>query len=147
MRSFSLYCSLLFSTSSTHSPRKPSRHRPDADTKEPVPFVNIGITRSMTGTRSNENGQYQLRIPSKPHARAKPTPKERKGSTRFPCPPWHWTPAIPPARDRMATPSTASCRRQTYSRKGRYGAVFQNLSCLSYASVLGERTSTISRGL
>lgn len=36
----------------------------DADTKEPVPFVNIGITRSMTGTVSDENGQYQLRIPS-----------------------------------------------------------------------------------
>ena len=36
----------------------------DSDTKEPVPFVNIGITRSMTGTVSDENGQYQLRIPS-----------------------------------------------------------------------------------
>ena len=36
----------------------------DSDTKEPVPFVNIGITLSMTGTVSDENGQYQLRIPS-----------------------------------------------------------------------------------
>ena len=36
----------------------------DSDTQEPVPFVNIGITQSMTGTVSDENGKYQLRFAS-----------------------------------------------------------------------------------
>lgn len=34
----------------------------DADTREPVPFVNIGITKLNTGTVSDEQGRYKLRI-------------------------------------------------------------------------------------
>ncbi len=36
----------------------------DADTGEPVPFVNIGIQKLSRGTVSDENGMYRLRVDS-----------------------------------------------------------------------------------
>lgn len=41
----------------------------DASTGEPVPYVNIGVTDSETGTVSGADGRYRLEIPDELHGR------------------------------------------------------------------------------
>ncbi|MCR5889081.1 carboxypeptidase-like regulatory domain-containing protein [Hymenobacter sp. J193] len=38
----------------------------DADTREPLPFVSIGVSGTSLGTASNENGEFTLSVPSLP---------------------------------------------------------------------------------
>ncbi|QIX60254.1 carboxypeptidase-like regulatory domain-containing protein [Hymenobacter sp. BT18] len=38
----------------------------DKDTREPLPFVSIGVSGTTLGTASNENGEFSLNVPSLP---------------------------------------------------------------------------------
>lgn len=59
---FSLLLSCFFNLSSAQEYLRGTVA--DADTGEPVPFVNIGIQKLSRGTVSDENGMYRLRVDS-----------------------------------------------------------------------------------
>ncbi len=57
-----LFCTCIFTSSAAQPYLKGSVI--NASTREPIAFVNIGITKTGTGTVSDENGEYRLRISS-----------------------------------------------------------------------------------